>query len=86
MDNDIKLQAFIDIIKQQCDVLAAAAKFSPGRIGAVSLDLLTNAARVVDIIRQSTPEARQELHASPDWLLGEVMVDVLQGGRIATAE
>jgi hypothetical protein len=81
---EVKLQSFIDIIKQQCDVLAAAAKFSPERIDAVALDLLTSTARVVSIIKESSSAARQELHASRDWLLGEVMADVLRGGCIAS--
>jgi competence CoiA-like predicted nuclease len=75
---DIKLQTFIDILKQQADVLAAAAKFSPERIDAVALELLTNTARVVDIIKASSEAERQGLHASREWLLGEIVADALR--------
>lgn len=76
---DIKLQTFIDILKQRVDVLAAAAKFSPGRVDAVALELLTMAARVVAVVKDSSDESRQELNASQEWLLGEVVADALRG-------
>ncbi len=76
---DIKLQSFIDILKQQVDVLAAAAKFSPDRIDSVALQLLTTSARVASVIKDSSDVSRQELHAEREWLLGEIVADALRG-------
>lgn len=72
-------QTYIDFLKGRLDTFAAAAKFEPARMDALTAEIAETTRRGLETIAAMTDEQRATLDAEPEWLLGERVADALRG-------